>query len=96
MKPKTEQNVLFIKQNHKDFDGKLNGAEVANALQISQGRVSQLLKEIKEQNKLKAEILNEVSAIGQEIEGEVAERSAELAKDMEFAAQEAGASTAEA
>lgn len=47
MKPKTQEYVQFIKENHKDFGGQMNGAAVAKGLGISQGRISQLLKEIK-------------------------------------------------
>ena len=48
MKSDTANYVQFISANHKYFGlGNMNGAECAKELGISQGRVSQLLKEIR-------------------------------------------------
>lgn len=47
MKQKTQEYVQFIKENHKDFGGSKSGAECAKEMELSQGRVSQLLKEIR-------------------------------------------------
>ena len=47
MKPKTQEYVQFIKENHKSFGGSKSGAECAKEMELSQGRVSQLLKSIK-------------------------------------------------
>lgn len=62
MKQKTQEYVQFIKENHKDFSGHMPSVAVSRALGISQGRVSQLVKEIKSQNK----VLDEIASIGQE------------------------------
>lgn len=65
MNEKTKTYVQFIKENHRRLldSGGLSGAEISEQLGISQGRVSQLLKEIKAQNK----VLDEIASIGQEI-----------------------------
>lgn len=49
MKQKTQEYVQFIKENHKDFgQGLLSCPGCAMALGISQGRVSQLIKSMRE------------------------------------------------
>ena len=40
-------SVEYIKQNHRKLGGEKSGADIAKHLGISQGRVSQLLKEIR-------------------------------------------------
>lgn len=47
MNEKTKQYVQFIKENHKSFGGSKSGSECAKELGITQGRVSQLIKEMK-------------------------------------------------
>jgi Mn-dependent DtxR family transcriptional regulator len=49
MKQTTEKYVEFIRENHKDYGkGIMNGRAVADMLGISQGRVSQLIKSMRE------------------------------------------------
>ena len=51
MNEKTLGYIEYIKNNHKDFGGQMNGAAVAKYLGISQGRISQLIKEMRGQSK---------------------------------------------
>ena len=48
MKPKTQEYVQFIKENHKSFGGCKSGADCAKEMGVSQGRVSQLIKSMRE------------------------------------------------
>lgn len=48
MKQKTQEYVQFIKENHKNHGGKMNGSMVAKELGITQGRISQLIKSMRE------------------------------------------------
>jgi DNA-binding transcriptional regulator YdaS (Cro superfamily) len=48
MKQKTQEYVQFIKENHKGFGGGKSGAECAKEMGVSQGRVSQLIKSMRE------------------------------------------------
>lgn len=50
MNEKTKQYVQFIKENHKAYGGAMNGAECAKELNISAGRISQLLTQIELMN----------------------------------------------
>lgn len=48
MKQKTQEYVQYIKDHHKEFGmGNMNSRAISDMLGISQGRVSQLLKEIR-------------------------------------------------